>query len=86
MLLILPGTLQNGSEILSRVFDEVKRYDYKDALEVTKLDDMADYVYSLTGMSGLREVPRETLLKVLEENTVDGVLHVPKEYGMFEAM
>ncbi|MCR5735180.1 MAG: class I SAM-dependent methyltransferase [Lachnospiraceae bacterium] len=79
-------TLQNGSEILSQVFDEVKRYDYKDALEVTKLDDMADYVYSLTGMSGLREVPRETLLKVLEENTVDGVLHVPKEYGMFEAM
>ena len=60
------------------------RHDYQDALEVTNVEDMADYVYSLTGMSGLREVPRETLVEVLRENMVDGVLRVPKEYGMFE--
>ena len=45
----------------------------------------ADYVYSLTGMSDLQKLPREELLKVLEANTVDGVLRVPKEYGMFVA-
>ena len=78
-------TLQNGAEKLSQVFANVKRCDYPDALEVTNLDDMADYVYSLSGMSGMQDVSRETLLEVLAAHTVDGVLHVPKEYGMFIA-
>lgn len=78
-------TLQNGAEKLSQVFANVKRCDYPDALEVTNLDDMADYVCSLSGMSGMQDVSRETLLEVLAAHTVDGVLHVPKEYGMFIA-
>ena len=78
-------TLQNGAEKLSQVFVQVQRFDYPDALEVTNSDDMADYVYSLSGMSGLQEVPREKLLEVLAAHTVDGILRVPKEYGMFMA-
>ena len=78
-------TLQNGAEKLSQVFANVKRCDYPDALEVTNLDDMADYVYSLSGMSGMQDVSRETLLEVLAAHTVNGVLRVPKEYGMFIA-
>jgi len=78
-------TLQNGEKKLSQVFANVKRCDYPDALEVTNLDDMADYVYSLSGMSGMQDVSRETLLEVLAAHTVDGVLRVPKEYGMFIA-
>ena len=78
-------TLQNGAEKLSQVFVQVQRFDYPDALEVTNLDDMADYVYSLSGMSGLQEVPREKLLEVLAAHKVDGILRVPKEYGMFVA-
>lgn len=78
-------TLQNGEKKLSQVFANVKRCDYPDALEVTNLEDMADYVKSLSGMSGMQDVSRETLLEVLAAHTVDGVLHVPKEYGMFIA-
>ena len=78
-------TLQNGAEKLSKVFPKVTRYDYVDSLEVTNLDDLADYVYSLTGMSELKEIPRETMLNVFKENSVDGVLRVPKDYGMFVA-
>ena len=78
-------TLQNGAEKLSKVFPKVKRYDYIDSLEVTNLDDLADYVYSLTGMSELKEIPRETMLNIFKENSVDGVLRVPKDYGMFVA-
>lgn len=77
-------TLQNGAEKLSQYFGNVTRHDYQDALEVTNVEDMADYVYSLTGMSGLREISRGTLVEVLRENMVGGVLRVPKEYGMFE--
>ncbi len=76
-------TLQNGKSQLSAFFAEVQRYDYQDALAVTNLDDMADYIFSLTGMSKLRELPRKVLLSVLAEHTQNGVLHVPKEYGMF---
>ena len=78
-------TLQNGQDILSRYFPDVRRLDYVDSLAVTDAEDMADYIYSLSGLSALRELPRETVLAVLKKNMPDGVLHVPKEYGMFIA-
>ncbi len=76
-------TLQNGGELLKRFFSEVRRYDYEDSLEVTDAGDMADYIRSLSGMTELRRLPREVLLSVLKENMTGGVLHIPKEYGLF---
>ena len=76
-------TLQNGREILSRHFSRVERLDYPDALAVTDVTDFAEYVYSLSGLSGIASVERERLLRALEAKMADGVLHVPKEYGMF---
>ena len=76
-------TLQNGTEKLSKVFADVQRDDYKDSLEVTDVDDMVDYVYSLTNMSALQNLPRTKILDVLESNMVNGILRVPKDYGMF---
>lgn len=78
-------SLQNGCEILSKVFSKVERLEYKDSLAVTDLDDMVDYIYSLSSMTSLQDVPRQTIKEVLRKYTVDGVLHVPKEYGMFIA-
>jgi len=76
-------TLQNGKKQLQAYFDAVERYDYEDSLEVTDVNDLADYIFSLTGMSSLRALPRETIIKVLNAASVDGVLKVPKEYGLF---
>ena len=78
-------TLQNGRKQLSGFFSSVARYDYADALKVTNPEDIADYVYSLAGMTELRRLPRETLLSVFRENAVDGALYIPKEYGLFVA-
>ena len=58
---------------------------YEDSLEVTDAEDMADYIFSLAGMTDLRKSPREEVRSVLERNMPDGILHVPKEYGMFIA-
>ena len=58
---------------------------YDDALLVTDVDDMVDYIYSLSGMSGLQDIPRETIKEELTKRMVDGILTVPKEYGMFIA-
>ena len=76
-------TLQNGRQQLQAYFDTVERYDYEDSLEVTDVNDLADYIFSLTGMSSLRALPRETIIKVLNAASVHGVLKVPKEYGLF---
>ena len=78
-------TLQNGEEKLKTFFPDVQRLQYEDALEVTNADDMADYIFSLAGMTDLQKIPREEVLAVLQKNMPDGILHVPKEYGMFIA-
>ena len=53
-------------------------------LAVTNIDDMVDYIYSLSSMTSLRDsVPEQVIKDILMKNTIDGVLNVPKEYGMF---
>ena len=76
-------TLQNGSDHLGRFFNCVRRLDYEDALEVTNIEDMLDYVYSLSSMTNIERIERETLRQRLEAKVENGVLHIPKEYGMF---
>ena len=80
-----PFTLQNGKAQLEPFFDRVERYDYEDSLEVTDVNDLADYIFSLSGFSALRALPRETLIRVLESAAVNGVWKIPKEYGLFLA-
>lgn len=76
-------TLQNGGEMLQRHFTKVRRLDYKDGLEVTDLDDILDYIYSLTGMTDINNVQREALREILQTKMKNGILSIPKEYGMF---
>lgn len=76
-------TLQNGEAQLKKHFAEVVRYDYKDSLKVTDVNDLVDFINSLEGLSQLRTLPRETMMEVLQKAAVNGVLHVPKDYGMF---
>lgn len=71
-------TLQNGTGILSGQFEIVERLNREDALEVTEISDLVDYIYSLSSMSHIGTIPREELTRILEANMVDGVLRVPK--------
>lgn len=78
-------TLQNGEDKLYSVFGKVQCLRYEDALEVTDAEDMTDYICSLTGMTELRQLPRDEIRAVLEKNMSGGILRIPKEYGMFIA-
>jgi len=78
-------TLQNGCEILGQVFSKVEKLEYLDSLAVTHIDDMVEYIYSLSSMTALNQVPRNEVKDVLMRESKDGVLYVPKEYGMFIA-
>lgn len=42
-----------------------------------------DYIYSLSSLSSVTSVPRAELTAALERRMENGVLNVPKEYGMF---
>ena len=76
-------TLQNGALVLEEVFTDIRREDYKDSLEVTDINDMVDYIYSLKSMTDLSSIPKDKICELLSSKMKDGVLTVPKEYGMF---
>ena len=76
-------TLQNGEGILKKYFSNVQRFDYEDSLAVTNLEDMLDYIDSLTGISAVAGLGRETVKAALEKKMAGGILRVPKEYGLF---
>lgn len=78
-------TLQNGEVILNTHFSHVERRDYPDSLAVTDVDDMVDYIYSLSSMTVLSTVPKADIRQLLQTRMAGGALHVPKEYGMFLA-
>lgn len=76
-------TLQNGTGILSNFFSKIEKIEYIDSLAVTDLDDMVKYIYSLSSMTSLYSVPKQEIKCILMNNMTDGILNIPKEYGMF---
>lgn len=78
-------TLQNEAGILSKSFSKIKKLEYIDSLAVSNVDDMVDYIYSLSSMTLLNNVSKHIIKEILMQNLIDGVLNVPKEYGMFIA-
>ncbi len=76
-------TLQNGAETLGVYFASVEKRLYEDRLEVTETQDLVDYILSLNGMADFRAVTEDELFRVLENQKQNGILSVPKEYGMF---
>ncbi len=79
----LSFTLQNGGDILKEYFTEVEVRRYEDRLEVTETGDLVEYILSLEGMADFRAVTPEELYRILEGQKENGVIRVPKDYGMF---
>ena len=76
-------TLQNGGAQLQSVFDHVERFDREDALDVTDLHDLVAYLRSMQQMSVLADISDERLLAAFAPHVRNGVLSLPKEYGLF---
>lgn len=55
-------------EYLSKILFALK---YIDSLAVTNIDDMMDYIHSLSGMASLSSVPRQEIRDILKNNTTD---------------
>ena len=78
-------TLQNGKTYLNRHFDTVEKLIYDDELHVTSIDDLVQYIQSLKGISEIGSLEEGIIRKRLEREFNNGVLIIPKEYGMFIA-
>lgn len=76
-------TCQNGGAQLEQSFENVEFVRYEDSLEVTDIDDLITYMYSLVSMQDIQDAPKDEVKKILEGHMVDGVLRIPKDYGMF---
>ena len=79
----LPFSLQNGGAALEKHFGQVDMRMRKDGLEVTDTNDLAAYLLSMVSFSYVRQWPQEELLARLNAQAVDGIIRIPKEYGLF---
>jgi ubiquinone/menaquinone biosynthesis C-methylase UbiE len=81
-------SLENGSAQLSKWFHKVTLRRYEDSLAVTEADPLVAYILSSIGnaRSVLVGDKREELVTFIErELTSDGVIHITKDVGIFEA-
>ncbi|MPM86660.1 hypothetical protein SDC9_133751 [bioreactor metagenome] len=78
-------TLQNGAEYLKKLFNTVEKKIYDDALAVTDINDLIAYIHTLPWAEKLRSIPEKEMIDVLEERRENGVIFIPKEYGMFSS-
>lgn len=78
-------TLQNGKRYLSRYFNSVDTLLYDDELQVTSIDDLVKYIQSFKGISEIGSLEEKIIRKRLESEFYNGMMIIPKEYGMFIA-
>ena len=73
-----------GESLLRPHFAWVRCERYPDSLAVTDVDDLVEYVRSMTSMVGLKRLDPGVLRARLEAHMdADGVVRIPKEYGLF---
>ena len=77
--------LQNGHELLSEYFHDVKRFDYEDSLSITETQDLIDWIEStITLNSYCLEEALDPLFDYFENiRKRDGAINIPKENGLF---
>ncbi|MCJ7551942.1 MAG: class I SAM-dependent methyltransferase [Anaerolineae bacterium] len=81
-------TLENGGEQLEIVFTDIARYDYEDALEVTEVRPIIDYIKSSNTLMGCTLAPNEWATvrrRIAAHIEVKGSFHIRKASGIFVA-
>lgn len=78
-------TMQNGKEKLKVAFSDIEARFYADSLHVTDTDDLVSYLRSLASLKALNDIPLDRLKEIIAGHSVNGVVDLPKEYGMFVA-
>ena len=78
-------TMQNGEQILKTAFSVVEARFYDDSLHITDIEELIKYLQSLTSFKAIQDFPLKKVREILETHSNNGVIDLPKEYGMFIA-
>jgi SAM-dependent methyltransferase len=82
----IPFSLENGGEQLRAVFDHVEIVRYPDALDVTEVAPLVDYILSGSNIEEAGAAQRDTLTRFVQtEMDRQGVIHISKDSGVFVA-
>ena len=73
-------TLENGLDFLKKYFEKVELRHYIDALEVTNIEDLIEYIKSYNDIPAAID---DELYRLVSEGFVDGVFKIQKEQGIF---
>jgi hypothetical protein len=81
--------LENGGAQILEYFSDVNLYKYEDSLLITDIEPLIDYICSTTGnakdiLVGDKLKDFRNFLK--NKLSTEGVLHITKDSGVFEAM
>ena len=76
------GTKRTGGRSGAPESSDARRFLFGDAPEMTDVNDTADCIRSLSGMTDLQSIPDHEPRSVLKKMR-GGILCVPKEFGMF---
>ncbi len=84
---ILPFTLENGREQLSKVFSQIAILRYEDSLQVTDVDLLIAYLRSAIRASEVSEVELSKVkLDLKKELMESGKIFISKDSGLFKAV
>ena len=76
-------TLQNGKSILEDWFSDVEKLEYDDKLLISNYSDLVEYIQSFKEMNDWQNYSKEELYRLISDYEKQGVIEIPKEYGMF---
>ena len=76
-------TLQNGEGILEDWFSDVEKLEYDDKLLISNYFDLVEYIQSFKEMNDWQNYSKEELYRLISDYEKQGVIEIPKEYGMF---
>jgi len=81
---VLSFSLQNGEASLKKHFARIEMHQRQDALDVTDTDDLVRYVQSMASFAYVRNWRPGCLYALLDAQKKNGVIRIPKEYGLFQ--
>ncbi|MCJ7623294.1 MAG: class I SAM-dependent methyltransferase [Anaerolineaceae bacterium] len=78
-------SLENGARQLEECFSDVQLTRFHDALAVTEVGPLLDYVFSMCGSNRYSERLAEITRKIKDEIRKVGAFHIRKDVGIFVA-
>ena len=76
-------TLQNGKDILEKCFSSVEKLEYEDKLLIRNRSDLVEYIQSFKEINEWQNYSDEELYRLISNYEKQGIIEIPKEYGMF---